>query len=440
MLPDSVTELPPGPSLSASDTTFQWLARPFALLDECAAEYGDTFTLRFKRLGTHVVVSHPDDVRLVFAGDPRVLHAGRGNTLLEPILGGRSLLVLDGEVHAKQRARLQGTFRPDRIPEYARVVAAATRRWTASWNGASTVRMQRVALEISKEVILRIVLGVEEDELERFSRLIDALMLLVGTNTPLDEPAGDERVGQRFRSARGALDAALQEHMERRRCASGGDDLLATLLSAGTESGDRLSDEEIRDQLITMLLAGHETTANSIAWALVCLNEQPEALGKLIAELDEAGEGVPAERLNGLAYLQAVCMETLRLRPVIPVVSRELQEPFRLRDCTLPAGVFVSPSPYLAHRRGESFAEPGEFRPERFLDRRYSPYVYFPFGGGVRRCIGMSFALLEMQIVLGMLVRTFRFTSLGPVRAVRRAVTIVASGGAKMRVQRRLPS
>jgi cytochrome P450 len=130
-------------------------------------------------------------------------------------------------------------------------------------------------------------------------------------------------------------------------------------------------------------------------------------------------------------------LETLRLRPVIPVVSRQLQEPFRLRDYTLPAGVFVTPSAYLAHRRTESFPQPDEFRPERFLDRRYSPYVYFPFGGGVRRCIGMSFALLEMQIVLGMLVRTFRIAPLGPVRAVRRAVTIVASGGAKMRVERR---
>lgn len=434
---DSTTELPNGPQLSASETTFQWLARPFAFLDECVAEYGDTFTLQYKRFGTHVLVSHPDDVRQVFTGDPQVLHAGRGNALLEPILGRHSLLVLDGDVHAKERARLQATFRPDRTREYARLVGEATRRWTASWNGGSTVSMQRVALEISKEVIIRLVLGAAEDEVGRLSRLIDALMVLVGTNTQLDEPTVDGRVLQRFHSVRGALDAALQEHVDRRRRAPEGDDLLAMLLSARSASGAVLSDEEIRDQLITMLLAGHETTASSITWALLCLNEQPETLQKLVAELEGAGELSPTDGLASLPYLQAVCLETLRLRPVIPVVSRQLQEPFRLRDYTLPAGVFVTPSAYLAHRRTESFPQPDEFRPERFLDRRYSPYVYFPFGGGVRRCIGMSFALLEMQIVLGMLVRTFRIAPLGPVRAVRRAVTIVASGGAKMRVERR---
>lgn len=434
---DSTPALPRGPQLSASDTTFQWLARPFAFLDECAAECGDTFTLYYTRFGTHVVVSHPEDVRRVFMGDPQILHAGRGNALLEPILGRHSLLVLDGDDHLRERVRLQATFRPDRTKEYARIVAEATQRWTASWNGGSTVRMQRVALEISKEVIIRLVLGVAVDEVSRFSRLIDALMTLVGTNAPLDEPGADERVVRRFRSARGALDAALQEHVDRRRDASDGEDLLAMLLCARSESGNRLSDEEIRDQLITMLLAGHETTASSISWALVCLNERPEALRKLVAELAGVGQGSPVESLFGLPYLQATCLETLRLRPVIPVVSRQLQEPFRLRDHTLPAGVFVTPSAYLAHRRAESFPEPDEFRPERFLDRRPSPYVYFPFGGGVRRCIGMSFALLEMQIVLGMLVRTFRIAPLGPVRPVRRVVTIVASGGAKMYVERR---
>jgi len=433
---DSAAALPRGPELSASETTFHWLARPFAFLDECAAEYGDTFTLHYTRFGTHVVLSHPEDVRRVFTGDPATLHAGRGNALLEPILGRHSLLVLDGDDHLRERARLQATFRPDRTKEYARIVAEATHRWTASWNGGSTVSMQRVALEISKEVIIRFALGVAPDEAGRFSRLIDSLMALVGTNAPLGEEA-DERVARRFQSARGALDAALQEQVERRRDGADGEDLLAMLLRVRSESGERLCDAAMRDQLITMLLAGHETTASSVTWALVCLNEQPEALRKLVAELSEAGQGLAVERLVGLPYLQAVCLETLRLRPVIPVVSRQLTAPFHLRDQALPAGVFVTPSAYLAQRRAESFPDPEQFRPERFLERRPSPYAYFPFGGGARRCIGMSFALLEMQVVLGMLVRTFRIAPLGPVRPVRRAVTIVASGGAKMHVERR---
>lgn len=427
--------LPDGPELSAADTTFQWLARPFALLEESAARFGDTFTLRYTRFGTHVIVAHPDDVRLVFTGDHRVLHAGRGNALLEPILGRHSLLLVDGDEHVSQRAELQPAFRGDRSAEYAAVVAAATRRHTAAWQEAGTVSVQETALAISKEVILRIVLGVADDQVDRFSALIDDLMAVVGTNAPLDERAKDSLLMRRFDAARAALDAALEEHIARRRAdANGHRDLLATLLEAPADE-HRHASTAVRDQLITMLLAGHETTASSITWALVCLNGDAGAQQRLVHELD--GADGPVQRLAALPYLQAVCLETLRLWPVIPVVSRQLQSPFALRDRILPAGVFVTPCAYLAQRRGESFPEPEAFRPERFLERRYSPYVYFPFGGGARRCIGMSFALLEMQLVLGMLVRTFRFAPAAPVRPVRRAVTIVASGGGRMHVERR---
>jgi cytochrome P450 len=438
---DAATDLPDGPRLSASETTFQWLARPYGFLDECAAKYGDTFTLRFTRFGTHVILTHPNDVRSVFAGDHHLLHAGRGNALLEPILGKHSLLMVDGDQHLAQRALLQPAFRYDRIQGYAQVIADATRRWTASWNGGATVSVQRTALEISKEVILRFVLGLADGELDEFSRLIHDVMVIVGTNATFDEQSDDPRLLQRFRSARGRLDSALQEQIERRRRQeTSGDDVLSTLMAAHSAGGGALPDEEIRDQLLTMILAGHETTASSITWALLCLHAEPVALQKLEREIEEAGSELPDEQLASLSFLQAVCLETLRLRPVIPVVSRELQQPLRLGDKTLPPGVFVTPCAYLAHRRPESFPDPDTFRPERFLERRFPPYVYFPFGGGVRRCIGMSFALLEMQIVLGTLLRSFRFGLTEPVRPVRRAVTIVASGGGKMYVERRKAS
>ncbi|HJQ83626.1 MAG TPA: cytochrome P450 [Candidatus Binatia bacterium] len=428
--------LPPGPTLTPAETTFRWLAQPYALLEECAATLGGTFTLQFTRFGTHVVVTHPDDVRDVLTGDRDVLHAGRGNALLAPILGRHSVLVADGERHFAQRATLQPAFRSDRTARYARLVIDAARRWSARLDADGVVGMQRVALEISKEVILRAVVGLETDQIERFSRLVHELMLVVGTNATFDPAADEPRVLARFRAARGALDVALQEHVERRRAAPGGDDVLAALLGAGVD------DEEIRDQLITMILAGHETTASSIAWALVCLVDAPDALERTLDEIDAVAADGFDERVIGLPYLQAVCLETLRLRPVVPVVSRELQRPFRLRDQTLPAGVFVTPCAYLAHRRPASFPDAETFRPERFLEQRFSPYAYFPFGGGSRRCIGMSLALLEMQIVLGTLLRTFGFTSAAPapVRAVRRGVTIVPSGGARMRVVRRAPA
>lgn len=428
--------LPNGPSLSEAETTFRWLAHPYDLLDECSAAYGDVFTLRFGRFGTHVVLSHPNDVREVLAGDRDALFAGRGNALLEPILGKYSLLLLDGDRHLSRRSMLQPAFRIDRIQKSADVVARAARKWSSTWKDG-TVAVQRTALDISKEVILRVALGLnDEDEIARLSRLIHELMLLVGTNATFDQ-SSDPRLLQRFRAARTALGEALQEHVDRRRREpTEDDDVLSILVTQRNEAGELLDDEEIRDQLITMILAGHETTASSITWALVCLNARPRAMQKLERELDEAKD-LPDERLGGLSYLQAVCLETLRMRPVIPVVARELQIPFRIRDMTLPAGIFVTPCSYLAHRRAEAFPDPDTFMPERFLQQRYSPYEYFPFGGGVHRCIGMSFALLELQIVLGVLLRTFRFTACGVIRPVRRAVTIVASGGGKMHVERR---
>jgi cytochrome P450 len=428
--------LPDGPKLSETETTFRWLAHPYELLDECARDFGDVFTLRFGHFGTHVLLSDPNDVRDVLAGDRDVLFAGRGNALLEPILGKYSLLLLDGDRHLSRRALLQPAFRPDRVQSYGGIVAKAARKWTASWD-TGVVKVQRTALDISKEVILRVTLGIEDEgEIARLSQLIHELMLVVGTNSTFDQ-SSDERVLQRFRTARGALAQALQEHVERRqRATSDGEDVLSMLIAAEAGGGEQLSDEEIRDQLITMILAGHETTASSITWALVCLDAQPAAMERLERELNEAA-GVADEQLAGLPYLQAVCLETLRMRPVIPVVARELQLPFRIRGMTLPAGVFVTPCSYLAHRRPQAFPLPDTFKPERFLEQRYSPYEYFPFGGGVHRCLGMSFALLELQIVLGVLVRTFRFASGGAVRPVRRAVTIVASGGGKMRVERR---
>lgn len=430
--------LPDGPGLSAAETTFRWFARPLSFLDECAAQHGDTFTLNFARFGTHVILSHPDDVKSVFTGDRRALHAGRGNALLEPILGRHSLLLADGDRHLEQRALLQPAFQAERVQRYASVVTEATRRWTAHWSGGATVSLQRTALDISREVILRVVLGLPEADIERFSALIDAVMVLVGTNATFDDQSGDPRLLARFRAARDALNDALQAHIERRRHGAGGDDMASAMLAAHDAAGARLSDEEIRDQLVTMILAGHETTASSITWALLCLQEHPAALATLVRELDASRRDVPDEQLAKLPYLQAVCCETLRVRPVIPVVSRELQRPFRLRQQTLPAGVFVTPCAYLAHRRPDAFADPLAFQPERFLDRRYSPYVYFPFGGGVRHCMGMSFALLEMQVVLGTLLRAFEFAPLGTAaRPVRRAVTIVASGGGKMYVERR---
>lgn len=424
---------PEGTGISVAEAAWRWLAQPFQLLDECSARHGDTFTLDFGRFGTHLFLSHPDDVKSVFRGDPAVLFAGRGNRLLEPILGRQSLLLADGARHLRTRAMLKPTFRVERVQAYAPLVADAALHAAGAWQENQIVSLQRAALDVSKEVILRIVLGLPRDRIEVLSSLVDKLMLVVGTNASFDAGADKPRVIERFRAARTALDDALQEHIDdRRRTRSSSQDMLSQLVSAQAAP----SDETIRDQLVTMILAGHETTASSITWALFCLSEAPLAHERLCQEID-ASVDVTDPQSGELSYLAAVCCETLRLRPVVPVVSRELQAPFRLREGELPAGLYVTPCAYLAHRRPSVFPEPERFEPERFLTRRFSPYEYFPFGGGVHRCLGMGFALLEMQVVLATWLRRFSFEPIDAVRPVRRAVTIVASGGGKMRVRRR---
>jgi len=437
--PDSFAGLPPGPPLSPAETTFRWLAQPYAFLDECAARYGDRFRLQFTRFGTHVIVSHPDDVRAVFAGERDSLLAGRGNSLLEPVLGSHSLLLVDGERHLEQRAMLQPAFTLDRVNASVATVAAAVRRWSDPWVEGTTIGLQRHALEISKEVILKLVLGLEDDELPRYSNLIHRMMSLVGTNATFGNEEDEGPLQRRFHAIRDEMGSALQEQIERRRAtAADGTAMLALLLRQRDTMGKPLGDDALRDQLLTMILAGHETTASTITWALLCLHENPAALTALSQELEAQDTADNPTGLLRLPRLQATCLETLRVRPVIPVISRLLARPLPLRDCTLPAGVFVTPSPYLAHHREESFPDPTRFEPSRFLDRRYPPHVFFPFGGGARRCIGMSFALMEVQVVVGMLLQRFRFRGCGPVRPVRRAVTIVASGGGKMQIERRL--
>jgi cytochrome P450 family 110 len=296
------------------------------------------------------------------------------------------------------------------------------------------VGVQRMALEISRDVILQAAIGLDPEEVDGYGPLVRDLESFVGLNATFDPAADESRLLERVRATRQVLDAALRRHVDRRRWsgARAGDDVLSTLLAAG------LPDQEILDQLVTIVIAGHQTTASAIAWAFVCLHATPGALARLEEELHDA----PSDGcISGLPYLQAVCLETLRLRPVVPVVSREVQRPFRLRNHTLPVGVFVTPCAYLAHRRPELFPDPETFRPERFLDPRFSPYAYFPFGGGPRRCIGMGFALVEMQIVLGVLLAAFSFEFFAPdrVRPVRRGDTIAPSG-AWMRYTRRSSS
>jgi len=418
------TSLPPGPRMPSALQTAIWTRRAQWLLSQCAARFGDVFTLRIVQEGTWVVLSNPEHIKQVFTGDPRVFHAGEGNRILLPILGEHSLLLLDEDAHIEQRKLLLPPLHGKRMQRYGELMAEVAAREIDGWPSGEPYRLRSRMQAITLEIILRAVFGLGRgDRLERLRvelrRLLDMLtqphMLL------LPILLGPERLSRfaPFQRLHERVDQLIYEEIaERRRAADvdGREDILSMLLEARHESDSSpMTDREIRDELLTLLVAGHETTATALAWAVERLSRHPDKLARLGEEV-QGGEK---------RYLEAVVTETLRLRPVISLVARRLTEPVELGGWRLPAGVTVAPSIYLVHRRPDVYPNPERFEPERFLEDPPGTYTWIPFGGGVRRCIGGSFAHFEMQVVLAELVRRrhLRPSRPEPERVFRRAIT-----------------
>jgi len=429
-----VTEpaLPPGPRLPRPAQTLGWVTRPGPFLARARRRYGDTFSVKIAQEGNWVMLTDPDDVQQVFTGDPRLLHAGAANVILLPLLGHHSVLLLDGERHMAQRKLLLPPFHGKRMRGYEDLMKGVAQQELERWPRGEPFplwpRMQAVTLE----VIIRAVFGVRgEDRLERMrTRLREALEITTDMRSFLAVAAlGPQRVS-RMRFFQRELDPVnevlLDEIRDRR--GSGDldqrDDILSMLLTASHEDGSPMSDQELRDELMTLLVAGHETTATALAWAMERLVRHPDMLRRL-AEEAEAGED---------EYADAVVKETLRLRPVIPLVVRELQEPMEFGGHLLPAGARVTPCILLMHRREDIYPEANRFRPERFLEQPAGTYTWIPFGGGVRRCLGASFAMFEMKTVLQAVATQLSLSPARPEaeRIRRRAITLTPSAGAQV--------
>jgi cytochrome P450 family 135 len=415
--------LPPGPPLPMPVQTAIWFRRAQWMLGACAARYGDTFTLRIAHQGTWVVLSNPEDVKQIFTGDPGVFHAGEANRILLPVLGRHSVLLLDDAAHLEQRKLLLPPFHGRRMQRYgelmSRIAAEEIERWPRGEPYRLRPRMQALTLEI----ILRAVFGLGEGErLERLRKELRRLLDMVTNPRLMVFPVifGPERLtrSKRFRRELEPVDGPIYEEIAERRTASGvaeREDILSMLLQARHEDGSGMTDAELRDELVTLLVAGHETTATALAWAAERLSRHPDKLQRLAEEVC-AGDA---------AYLDAVVTETLRLRPVISIVNRRLTEPVEVGGWRLPAGIQVAPCIYLLHRRPDIYPEPERFLPERFLDRPPGTYTWIPFGGGVRRCLGGAFAEFEMRTVLRELVlrRGLEPARGRPERVLRRAIT-----------------
>ncbi len=421
--PTAIKGLPPGPRMGRVPQTAIWSRKAQWLLEQSRARFGRMFTLKIAYEGDWVVISDPELVKQVFTGDPRVFHAGEGNQILRPILGDNSVLVLDEKKHIGQRKLLLPPFHGERMQAYGEKMAEIAAREIESWPTGVPYKLRPRMQAITLEIVLETVFGVHGGE--RMAPLRDALreFLDLTTDPKVLLPIlliGPERINgvPAFRRRVERVDRLLAAEIGERRAAEDlteRDDVLSMLVQARHEDGSPMSDAEIRDELLTLLVAGHETTATALSWAMERLTRHPEKLERLRDEV-EAGEE---------AYLTATIQETLRLRPVIVVVIRKLTEPVELGGYELPAGARVVPSIHLIHRDPQLYPEPDRFLPERFLDDPPGTYTWIPFGGGVRRCLGAAFAQFEMAVVLRELVRRYEITpaTQAPERPYRRAIT-----------------
>jgi cytochrome P450 len=394
------------------------------------------------------MLSDPEAVKAVFTAPPEVAPSAAGASPIAPVMGPNSVITLTGPEHMRQRKLLLPPFHGERMREYADVIVQATRRSMAEWPLGEPMKLSERTRAITLEVILRAVFGVEA---ERMGALRDAIGgLLTPGQTPalllaaLRRPVEARPTGSIGR-ALDHLDEVIYAEIARRRAQedlSERADILSLLMRALDEDGQAMTDQELRDELVTLLLAGHETTATSVAWAVERLVRHPDKLARLVAEID-ASSGAQAG--EGDEYMQAVISETLRVRPVVPMVVRVLQESLSVGGRELPRGTRVVPSIYLTNRNPNVYEAPSAFMPERFLDSPPETFSWIPFGGGIRRCIGASFATLEMKLILQTVLRELAPSV--PARGGRlwrkgewnrrRAITLVPSAGARVVWRRR---
>lgn len=382
-------------------------------MERCRERYGDVFALRMLARavagpgarpgeGTWVFLADPEHVKQLFAAGPVAVRTGETNMFLRPLVGARSILVLDEPDHMTQRRLMLPPLHGDRVQSYAETMSSVTRaeieRWPVGDRFPLWPRMQAITLE----VIVRTVFGITEpDRLDRARKVLRTMLNRMTSARWLAAQAllaarGGSRRAEPSRSARGLVgpvDELVFEEIRLRRQSpdlESRDDILSILMCARYEDGSPMSAEELRDEVITLLIAGHESTATMLAWAFERLLRHPEKLDRLRQEA----------RSDSDEYADAVVKETLRLRPVLPFVLRKLAEPMEIGDYPLAAGTWIAPCAYLIHRRADVYPEPESFQPERFLDNPPGTYTWMPFGGGVRRCLGASFAQLEIKQVL----------------------------------------
>ncbi len=427
--------LPPEPGLIA---TFGFVRNPYGFLDRCAREFGDWFTVRVPGVAPFVFTSDPAAVREVFQGDPALLHAGKANSPLGAFMGERSVLFLDGGEHLHDRRMILPAFQGDRMRAYGPMMRSIARAAIAKWPADVRFPIHPEMRAITFEVIMRAAFGLDESaEAAQLKDLIARLFALYsGRLASLFQlPAFRLDLGAwspwgRVVRLNREMETALYAEFARRRASleKNREDILSMLLAARDESGAPLSDQVLRDEMMTILLAGHETTAASLAWAMYRLGQNPDVAHAACDEVAQLGDDADPASMR---YLDAVVNESMRLSPVVPNVGRVLQADMKIARRDLPKGVTIAPCIYLMHRRADLWPNPEKFDPSRFIDSRPSPYSFIPFGGGTRRCLGAAFATYQMKIVLAEVTRRFEILPVAGYepRPTRVSIAIAPSDG-----------
>ena len=428
--------IPKGPRFGLG-TTLSYIRNPYGFFERSVRRYGQPFGCH--TMGGPLVLSgRPEDVRDIFRADPMIFEPWNTD-VLKPVLGSNSVILTSGTKHREYRKLLVPPFHGQRMRSYAQSMASAAHDCASKWHEGEDFRAYNFTQSVSLEVILDTVFGVTDPVVRSGLKALLPELLNLGNGLPmflkfLRLPVVPS--WRRFTAVRKQTDELIGQLIRDRASSDDrGDDILSMLLEAEYDDGSRMDELEVRDQLLSILSAGHETTAIAMAWTLYWLHRHPEKLNRLLEDISELAPTGDPEALTQIPYLDAVVNESLRIHPVLPDLARKLSQDAELMGCKLKAGTAVGAVAFLTHRDPEIYEEPDEWIPERFLDHKFSPFEFYPFGGGNRRCIGAAFASFEAKVVLGTLLCAYHFELLDnrPLSVERRHITLMPRGGVRMR-------
>ncbi|MBD2452673.1 cytochrome P450 [Nostoc sp. FACHB-87] len=433
----------------------QWVVDPVKYLESAARQYPDIFTAEIIGFGdTIVFVSHPQAIQKIFANENNQFAApGDMNRTLQPLIGDSSLIMLDGDRHKKRRQLLMPQFHGDRMRVYGELICNLTAKVLSQLSIDQPFTAHTTMKEISLQVILQAVFGLYEGErcqklkhlLPKFlSNVFDSPLVSSFLFFPwLQKDLGSWSLWGKFLRDRQEIDQLIYDEIAERRAQLDVErkDILSLLMSTQDEAGNSMTDSELRDELITLMIGGYETTATSIAWALYWIHHKPEVREKLLKELDTLGDSPDPMNIFRLPYLTSVCNETLRIASVtIFTLPRVVKKPVELVGHSLDPGTVVTGAQYLVHHREDIYPESHEFKPDRFLDHQFSSSEFIPFGGGVRGCVGRALAMFEMKLVLATILLNYQLalTNSRPEKTIRKGTSLAPANGVRMIIKKRL--